>query len=246
MNSKKIFAAVIVLLLIGATAAVMLHARANQKLGDPGVKTRPIPGSANLEVELPADIAGYQTEYLPEAAIVTNTLPPDTSFGQCVYTATNGFQSAVNVVLMGSDRSSIHKPQICLTGQGWTIDDSASKVKKIHMDRPVSYELPVMRLVATKTGSDAHGQSVTMRGIYVYWFVDADRVTPSHTDRMVWMARDVLLTGTLERWAYVSYFSVCLPGQEDATFDQMKKLIAASVPEFQLVPNQKTKVAEWK
>jgi hypothetical protein len=44
----------------------------------------------------------------------------------------------------------------------------------------------------------------------------------------------------LDRWAYISYFSVCEPGQEDAAFERMKKLIAISVPEFQLVPNSKT------
>jgi hypothetical protein len=45
-----------------------------------------------------------------------------------------------------------------------------------------------------------------------------------------------LLKGILQRWAYISYFAPCLPGQEEATFDRMKKLIAASVPEYQLPP----------
>jgi hypothetical protein len=40
----------------------------------------------------------------------------------------------------------------------------------------------------------------------------------------------------LQRWAYVSYFSICEPGQEDAVFARMEKLIAASVPEFQPPP----------
>jgi hypothetical protein len=52
------------------------------------------------------------------------------------------------------------------------------------------------------------------------------------------MARDVLFTGELDRWAYITFFSVCAPGQEDATFERMKKLIAAAVPEFQLVPGR--------
>ncbi len=42
--------------------------------------------------------------------------------------------------------------------------------------------------------------------------------------------------GVLQRWAYVSYFTICLPGQEDAAFDHLKQLITASVPEFQLAP----------
>jgi hypothetical protein len=43
--------------------------------------------------------------------------------------------------------------------------------------------------------------------------------------------------GIRQRWAYVSYFTACLPGQEDATVARIKALIAASVPEFQLPPD---------
>jgi hypothetical protein len=43
----------------------------------------------------------------------------------------------------------------------------------------------------------------------------------------------------LQRWAYVSYFAVYEPGQEDAAFERVKKLIMASVPEFQLAPKPK-------
>jgi len=54
---------------------------------------------------------------------------------------------------------------------------------------------------------------------------------------MWWMARDLIRTGVLQRWAYVSYLAICEPGQEDATFERMKTFIAASVPEFQLTPS---------
>jgi hypothetical protein len=76
------------------------------------------------------------------------------------------------------------------------------------------------------------------RGVYVYWYV-ADNMISAGTSgfqRMWWMARERLRTGVLQRWAYVTYFSACPPGQEEATFERMKKLIAATVPEFQLTP----------
>jgi len=92
-----------------------------------------------------------------------------------------------------------------------------------------------MHLIASKTAL-LDGQRVTEQGVYVYWFVDANRLTPSHAQRMLWMAHDVLFNGELDRWAYISFFAVCAPGQEAATFERMKKLIATAVPEFQLVP----------
>jgi hypothetical protein len=80
------------------------------------------------------------------------------------------------------------------------------------------------------------GQRVTVRGIYVYWFVSGERLTARHARRMWWMAGRLLTRGELERWAYVSYFTVCAPGEEAAASERLGELIAASVPEFQLVP----------
>jgi len=82
------------------------------------------------------------------------------------------------------------------------------------------------------------GQMVPGRGIYVYYYV-ADNAISAGTigvERMWLMAREMLRTGVLQRWAYVSYFAVCSPGQEGATFERMKKFIAAAAPDFQLTP----------
>lgn len=235
MKALKPILFLTVLSLIAATAGVLAHAKSGQKLGLPGVMTRPLPGSQNLEVVLPETLPGFQSRAMAQAAIVTNMLPPDTSFGQRAYLAEDGFQSLVNVVLMGSSRSSIHQPQYCLAGQGWNIDDGASQEERVHLDRPIPYDLPVMRLEASRP-AQLHGQSVTEKCIFVYWFVDADHYTAKHSRRSLWMARDMVLRNQLDRWAYVTLFSVCLPGQEQATFDRMKQLIIAAVPEFQLVP----------
>jgi len=58
--------------------------------------------------------------------MVVDTLPRDTSFGQRRYRSPDGAVTQVNVVLMGSDRTSMHKPQFCLEGAGWQIDSAAS------------------------------------------------------------------------------------------------------------------------
>jgi hypothetical protein len=50
------------------------------------------------------------------------------------------------------------------------------------------------------------------------------------------MARDLVRTGVLQRWASIGYFASCPPGQEEAVFERLKQFISASAPEFQLVP----------
>jgi hypothetical protein len=235
MKIKTLLAAAVVLALIGGTAGILHHFKSTQKLGAPGVKTRPIVGSANLEVVLPDALPGYKSALIPEAAVVTNGLPPDTSFGQRLYTGDDGYQALVNVVLMGADRTSIHKPDICMVGQGWKFDDQATHIMNVPMTRPVAYDLPVMRIAAT-IDTEENGQPVKLGGVYAYWFVNARQLTAYHNEWKILMAKDFLLTGELDRWAYVTFFSRCAPGQQEATFERMKKLIAAAVPEFQLVP----------
>jgi hypothetical protein len=238
MKTKTFIAALVVLALVGGAAGVLHRLQSGQQLGKPGVTTRPLAGSSNLEVLLPATLPGYRSELIPQAAIVTNILPKDTSFGQRLYTGDDGFQALVNVVLMGADRTSIHKPQICLVGQGWKFDDQATHSVSVPMTRPLAYKLPVMRVVATMD-TEENGQPVRRACVYAYWFVDANHFTEQHNQWKLWMVEDFLKTGVLDRWAYVTFYSVCAPGQEEATFERMKKLIAAAVPEFQRVPSGK-------
>jgi hypothetical protein len=185
---------------------------------------------------LPERVLDYESEAVKIDQTVLDFLPKDTSFGQRRYTATDKFWIDVNVVLMGSDRTSIHKPQYCLTGQGWRLESGYSTQSNVHIDQPYPYDLPVMKLIATKQVTDASGKPVTVRGIFAYWFVADQELTASHLQRVWWMARDTMRHGVLQRWAYVTYFAVCAPGQEEAAFERVKKLVAASVPKFQLTP----------
>ena len=244
MNKTKWMLMVMGLLLIGGSAVVLLNFKAHQRLGQPGVKTRPLAGSRNLEVVLPEKVLDYNSEWLEQAAIVTNSLPPDTSYGSRRYTAPDNFWVQLTVVLMGSDRTSLHKPQYCLTGAGWAIDNNATREETIRMEQPQPYDLPVVKYVAAGQ-VPRDGQNVDARGIYVYWFVADDALsgTESGLERMWAMAHKLVTTGVFQRWAYISYFAVCPPGQEAATYERLKKLIAASAPEFQLTPKPKTQVA---
>jgi hypothetical protein len=206
------------------------------------VKTSPSPDPNRLKVDLPELVLNYWSEAIETEKLVLDFLPKDTSFGQRRYTAPDGFQTIMNVVLMGTDRTSHHRPEFCLTGTGWEIDSNGSQMTTIPIERPVPYELPVMKLVTTKQITK-NGQAVTGRGIYVYWYVADHAYTASHNQKVWLMAKEILRTGVLPRWAYVTCFSVCAPGQEQATYERMKKFIASSVPEFQLIPKAEQTLA---
>jgi hypothetical protein len=245
MNVRKWVLMVLALLMMGGSAGLLAHVAKNKHLGLPGVTTHPLTNSIRLEVDLPEKVLDYESEKLAVDEPTSNTLPADTSFGVRLYKAPDGFQVMLNVVLMGTDRTSLHKPQFCLEGQGWHIDPTESLETTVKVERPLVYDLPVVRLVSNREWV-ASGQKVMGRGVYVYWYV-ADNALSASTSgfqRMWWMARELVRTGVLQRWAYVSCFAVCAPGQEEATFERQKKFIAAAAPDFQLTPGTAQAVAD--
>jgi len=234
MNRQKWLVLFVALALIGGTAGALSFMRKHQKLGQPGVKWAPIAGSQRLELFLPERVLDYASEIVPMDTNVLNGLPHDTSFIARWYHAahpdfTNYLQ--MRVVMMGTDRTSIHKPEFCLTGIGWNIDRQEYDVVHIGGERP--FDLKLRKLTASHDAK-VKDRTVTYHGIYYYWFVAEDELTASHWARMTKTASHLLTTGELQRWAYVSCFVVCAPGGEDAAAERARNFIAASVPEFQL------------
>jgi hypothetical protein len=238
MKSRKIIIFVTVLALIVCGAVALTWLKKNQRLGAPGIIAADIPGSIKMSFSLPAHVPGYTSKSEAQAQVVLDTLPKDTSFTQRLYTDTNGFWVNANIVLMGMDRTSIHKPEFCLPGQGWTI--AKQETVGIPISGPHPYRLRVAKWTITNLIQNNDGQKQEIQGLYVFWFVARNEETDSHWQRIWWLTRDLLTSGVLQRWAYVSYFSAGFaPGQEDAAFAKIEKLIATTVPEFQLPPDSK-------
>ncbi len=227
MKYQKMLLVVVVAGLMAGTAGVLTWLRSNQKLGKPGIKATPIPGSVAMTLELPAQVLDFTSTNVPEPELVLGYLPKDTSFVERLYQAPDGMFVQATIILMGADRTSIHRPEMCLLGNGWQANEKT--VVNIPIGGPHPYPLPVMKWVITR-------QQDGLRGLYVFWFV-ADNEMATHNVRLqIDLVRDLLFRGVLQRWAYMSYFAVCAPGQEEAAFERVKQLIAASVPEFQLPP----------
>ena len=98
--------------------------------------------------------------------------------------------------------TSIHRPELCLPGQGW----------KIQSEHTQSH--PRGRRTGWRVGCDAHERlsrrvrcqmagSAEARSVFAYWFVGKDRMTPYHWQRIYWTAKDRVLYNTNHRWAYI-------------------------------------------
>lgn len=231
--------------MIALAALFLVRLQAFQKIGVPGIRVvpqnvyredHPLTGTNVLvgtnAIALPEQVLDFSSKELKQAKVVTDWLPPDTTYGQRAYEAPDGFWILVNAVLMGTDRTSIHKPEYCLQGQGFTVQ-SVEEVT-IPIQSPHPYVLPVQKWTVHRDVLLENKTTARQSALYVFWFVADQQITAKHNERMWWMARDMVTKGTLQRWAYISCFAVCAPGDENATYARMQEWIANAVPRFQL------------
>jgi hypothetical protein len=126
-------------------------------------------------------------------------LPKDTEFVKSAYTNASGGRVFTSIVLSGRERSSIHRPQRCLKGQGSSIMDEHS----FTVPMPGREPLDVAVIETERRYRTAEGEQVYY-GYYAYWFVGQDRETASHYARMFWLGWDRVFRSVSHRWAYVA------------------------------------------
>ena len=126
-------------------------------------------------------------------------LPEDTEFVKSAYTNEAGTRLFTSIVLSGTARDSIHRPQRCLKGQGNTIDGEYNLTVPLEGRDPLTIRV----IKASRTFHTAEGE-VPYHSYYAYWFVGQDRETPSHYARMFWLAWDRVVRSKANRWAYIA------------------------------------------
>lgn len=219
------------LVLMGVTAWAVAHLKYHQRLGEPGVRWVPEGEGLRGRIELPERVLDYVSTNVEPTQVEWDMLPKDTSLARRLYRAPDGFEVLLGVVLMGTDRTSIHKPEYCLTSQGWQIVERVTT--RLSLDRPHPYQLPVRRFTTRRLGQLPDGRQVRWSGVYLFWFVAESRLTATHAGRMGWLAWDLIRYGVMPRWAYVSAFVMCPPGQENQAAERAGEFLRAAVPLFQ-------------
>ena len=127
-------------------------------------------------------------------------LPHDTEFIKSIYTNDVDDKVFVSIVLSGRERDSIHRPQRCLVGQGNALMGSERMSIPLEGRAPLDVDI----LMTERRYRNEEGEMQTYYGYYAYWFVGQDRETPSHYERMFWLAWDRVVHSVAHRWAYIA------------------------------------------
>jgi len=133
-----------------------------------------------------------------------------------------------SVVLSGKDRTSIHRPEICMVAQGNTIE--SREVIEVPMENGPAIKVMVMNM--TKRFSNGF----TRHSYYAYFFVGRDRTTPYHFERLAWMSLDRIFRNVAHKWAYIA---VAGERGSDLTstahYEEIKDVVSKLYPEISLL-----------
>jgi EpsI family protein len=155
---------------------------------------------AGIEPVLPERIGKWTGKQVDISQVEKDLLPSDTEFARRLYTDDAGHQVFCSIILSGRDVSSIHRPELCLPGQGWNIQDS----RVIAVPLPDKNEpLLVTKLLAAYDVKSGEHKGTRVRGVFFYWFIGKDRLTPYHWQRILLTSYDRVLHNRNHRWAYV-------------------------------------------
>lgn len=207
----------------GATAALCLL-----------LPTPNTPPKAGVIMDLPESIAGFTGKIIPATPGEIATLPSDTQIVRREYGNLAGDRIMASIVLSGGEKRSIHRPEVCLPAQGWSM--RGGKVEEVPLAD--GRDLKVMDLSLTRDVEIGPGDRRKLYADYFYWFVGNGVTTPYHWNRVFLTSFDRITKNINHRWAYVIVMSIVTEGfvpngkNETQTVEMLRQFTAQLAPTF--------------
>jgi hypothetical protein len=191
-----------------------------------------------VNMNLPFEIGGLEGVPIPVSEAEHQILPPDTEFAGRAYGDFAMPESdwidrfVCKIVLSGREKRSIHRPERCLTGQGWT------QINSQIIDVPLKSgrTLKVTSLVVQRPVTLSNGTTKQLKFCYLYWYVGRKVATPYSFVRVLLTNWDLIVHRSNQRWAYLICAGYVTDGFEAhgrtqaQTVDDLKKFIADAAP----------------
>ena len=118
-------------------------------------------------------------------------LPPDTRFLKTVYHSSVGKTYRITMVVSGKSRASIHRPEMCLPGQGFSV--TRGVVETIHCGAKT---FRVNSVTAARPGENPIGM--------LYWFANSRQEMATHWERIFQDVWDRTVHNRMNRWVMVT------------------------------------------
>jgi hypothetical protein len=164
------------------------------------------------------------------------TLPADTELVRKQYDDYRDHETVqFTVLLSGAAQNSIHRAEVCLPGQGWTV------VGQGNLTVPLAsgHDLIVRNLAIQRDDLSSGSEHHILHAYFMYWFVGENLTTPSQFMRVFLNSWDRIFYNRAHRWAYVMIESPVSDSlrsdglNAEQTQKMMSDFIRQTVPTFQ-------------
>lgn len=191
---------------------------------------------AGVCLELPLNVGSYQAKELGMSAAERDVLDEGVELVRNAYTAPMARGVLATVIVGGPGKRTLHRPEVCLPGQGWII--GSSDVVTLNVGEGREVDATLLRLF--RDGEGKNGEKVRLRGLNVYWYVGSDGTTrPDYYGHIAKGYQDAILKNLNHRWSMVSVFVAVSEGplgqddplQEVGTLEEMKSFLNVLIPD---------------
>ena len=165
-------------------------------------------GGAGVIMSLPTAIGLFKGRDQETSEGERTVLPKDTEIIKKAYTNPSGEIINAQIVLSGAEKRSIHRPELCLPAQGWSINGRQYLPVKLSDGRTIT----VMCDTITRQVEVAPGVSKPLTSLFCYWFVGEGTSTASHAMRILLTSWDRVVHHKNHRWAYIAVSAPVLEG----------------------------------
>lgn len=152
-------------------------------------------------------------------------LPRDTRILKANYYDVLGNAWRVSIVVNGKSRMSIHRPEICLPAQGWSIDKGTIETFRLNDGESLAMHCMDVR---------SRSSSAAARLGHGYFFVNPREMAASHLKRILISVRDRAFAGRIVRWAMVTLSAeepfASSPRRKEQTAEFLSVLLPMAFP----------------
>jgi hypothetical protein len=198
ISSASILTRSAVLLLLCGVATVSMRSASRVVQGS----------STGVVMSLPSPLGFFRGKDLPLSEGERVVLPKDTEILKKSYTDPSGDVINAQIVLSGAEKRSIHRPELCLPAQGWSI--TSREKMPVRLDDGST--IVVMKDTITRQVEVSPGVTKPLTSLFCYWFIGDGTTTPSHFMRVFLTSWDRVVHGKNHRWAYAAVSAPVLQG----------------------------------
>lgn len=183
---------------------------------------QPVLSAPGLSMDLPRSLGQAQGLEVPMTQRERGGLAADISLSRCQYLAENRSPVLATLVLSGESRRGLHRPDVCLPGQGWSIMDRMAVPVPLPGDP--GHEATMLRVFRDMPRED--GTTVRVRGINLFWYEGYGGVRTADYYTHVFLTYfDSVFKNLNHRWSLVSFF-IQLPESQPGDYSGLEEASA--------------------